>query len=231
MSDAVADSIRAINSLSRPPAILAREPTERPDKLFRTIEAAKALKVNILELLHVEDRGELTADDAQTIRDTIDGELDIDGAIRFGLTKIREAEAHVASLKYEIAALRAREARFEKRIESFRGMILQTMVMIEERKREFDIATVSVLAAKPRVEIDQESEIPSQFFKVADPVLDKTALNKAALESHKAIEAVKAGSFESDEARDAALLRVFESMAPIPGCHVETGGATLMIRK
>jgi hypothetical protein len=230
MSDAVADSIRAVNSLSRPPAILAREPAEHPDKLFKTISAARLLKQQVLELLHVEAGGELTPDDLQTIADTVEGELDIEGAVRFGLKQMSEAAIFVTGLSAEIDTMRARKARFERRVESIRGLILQALTVAERQKVTLDLATVSYAPARPRVEVDQESEIPSQFFKVPDPVLDKAGLSKTMLERHKAIEAVRTGSFESDEARDTALLRVFKSMPPIPGCHIEEGGSVLTIR-
>jgi hypothetical protein len=202
--------------------------TEHPDKLFKTISAARLLKQQVLELLHVEADGELTPDDLQTIADTVEGELDIEGAVRFGLQQIGEAAIFVTGLSAEIDTMRARKARFEKRVESIRGLILQALTVAERQKVTLDLATVSYRPASPRVEVDQESEIPSVFWKQPDPVLDKTSLSKVALERHKML--VAADAIEDDTLRNAELRRIAKEFPHIPGCHIETGGAVLTIK-
>ena len=83
------------------------------------------------------------------------------------------------------------------------------MTVAEWAKHEMDIGTVSLRDAAPRLEIDDESAIPSQFWKRADPSLDRAGLLKA-LKDYEKGERANNG---------------------IPGCHLEAGGKSLTIRR
>jgi hypothetical protein len=200
---------------------------ERPDNLHRSIEAAKALRLELARMLQLGD--DASADDLQALQDTFEGETTLDAEIRAAVLAIEEDEIFVTGIKAREADLKARRLRLEKRIETTRGLIEQAMTIAQWAKYEMDIGTVTLANAAPKVEIDQESEIPTQFWKRADPTLDRAGLGKVLKERQKALDAAKA--LKDQEARAAALLRVETDFPTIPGAHLEAGGKTLTIRR
>lgn len=201
---------------------------ERPDNLHRAIEAAKSLRLELARMVSGQD-GEMSPDDLQTLQDSFDGETTLDTEIRNAVLAIEEDEIFVRGIKAREAELKDRRGRLEKRIEAARGLIEQAMTIAQWPKHEMDIGTVTLGKAKPRLEIDEESEIPSQFWKRKDPDLDKAGLLKVLNERQKAMDA--ANSLKDEDARAAARLRVNEEMPSVPGCHLETGGHVLTIRR
>jgi Siphovirus Gp157 len=195
----------------------------------RSLEAAKQLRANIAAYLKTEENGgELSADDLQTLQDTFDGETTLDSEIRAAMLLIRDDTIRITGCKAELDNLRARKERFERRIETWRGFIEQAMAVANWPRLELDIATISCGQAGPRVVVTEENEIPSQFFKRQDPVLDKAGLNRVVLERHKALTAALAITDESE--RKATIERIDQEMPAIPGVIVETGGVKLNIR-
>jgi hypothetical protein len=198
-----------------------------PDSLHRSIEAAKSLRLELARMIAGTDI-EMTADDLQTLQDSFDGETTLDVEIRNAVLAIEEYEIFVDGIKAREKELKDRRARLEKRIEATRGLIEQAMTIAQWPKHEMDIGTVSLSKAAPRVEIDEESEIPSQFFRRADPTLDRAGLGKVLKEREKAKDAIR--KLPPDQ-WDAALKKLDAEMPPIPGCHLETGGTSLTIRR
>jgi hypothetical protein len=172
---------------------------------------------------------EMSADDLQTLQDSFDGETTLDVEIRNAVLAIEEDEIFVAGIKARETELKNRRLRLEKRIEATRGLIEQAMTIAQWQNHEMDIGTVSLGKAAPRIEIDQENEIPSQFWKRSDPTLDKSGLGKVLRERQKAADAI--GKLKTPEERAAAFKKLDEEMPPIPGCHLETSGTTLTIRR
>lgn len=197
---------------------------EQPKGLHRAIEAAKSLRLELARLLAGE-----TADDVQAFNDTFDGETTLDVEIRQAVLTIEEDEIFINGCKAREAELKNRRLRLEKRIEATRGLIEQALTIAEWPKHEMDIGTVTLARARPRVEIDEESQIPTQFWKRQDPALDRAGLGNVLGERHKALQAI--AGLESPEAREAARLRLDQEMPPIPGCHLEVDGVTLTIRR
>ena len=202
--------------------------SERPDNLHRSIEAAKALRLHLTALVRFEDV-ELTADDLQAIQDTFEGETTLDAEIRNAVLAMDEDEIMVVGLRAHVDEMTTRRRRFEKRIEARRGLIEQAMTVAGLPKLEMDIGTLSCRAAKPGVEVDDESLIPSQFFTRPDPAISKAGLTKTMLERHKALQA--ADQIRDETARTLERTRIDREMPAIPGCHVEEGGVTLFIRR
>ena len=190
--------------------------------LHRAIEAAKSLRLELSRLLAGGD------DDAQALADTFDGETTLDTELRNAVLAIEEDELFIVGCKAREADLKARRLRLEKRVEATRGLIEQAMTIAEWPKLEMDIGTVTLGKAAPRIEIDQESEIPSQFWKRADPSLDRAGVLGVLKERQKALDAIAKLDAEK---REAALRELETEMPPIPGCHLETGGVTLTIRR
>ena len=191
------------------------------DNMHKSIEAAKSLRLDLARLLNGEDE--------QALQDTFDGETTLDAEIRAAVLAIEEDEIFVTGIKEREAELKARRLRLEKRIEATRGLIEQAMTVADWTSLEMDIGTVSVGKAAPRIEIEDESEIPTQFWKRNDPTLDRAGLGKVLRERKKALDAI--GKLKTPEERTAALKKLEEEMPSIPGCCLETGGVSLTIRR
>jgi hypothetical protein len=194
--------------------------TDISNDLHRSIEAAKSLRFDLARML---------AGDEQALTDTFDGETTLDAEIRAAVLAIEEDEIFVTGIKVREAELKNRRLRLEKRIEATRGLIEQAMTVANWPKLEMDIGTVSVGKATPRIEIDDESEIPTQFWRREDPTLDKAGLTRVLRERQKALDNVLKITVQEERAR--ALGKLNEEMPPIPGCHIETGGVALTIRR
>ncbi len=193
---------------------------EHSSDLHKAIEAAKSLRLDLARLVH---------GDEQLLADTFEGETTLDAEIRSAVLSIEEDEILVTGIKARETELKNRRLRLEKRIEATRGLIEQAMTVAKWPNLEMDIGTVSLGKAAPRLEIDDESAIPSQFWKRGDPTLDKAGLTKVLRERQKAKENILKTT--SPEARAAAWAKLDEEMPSIPGVHMETSGVSLTIRR
>lgn len=138
-------------------------------KLLMETKAAEAIKADIA----------LLTDDLDAIRDTLEGETSLHEIVRAVLLSIEEDELLVDGCKARLADLEARKGRFEKRIETKRALIEKAMLVGEIPSIETAIATVT-LSARPRaLRITNEAAIPAEFWKAADPKLDKVAVKAA----------------------------------------------------
>lgn len=200
--------------------------SEAPTDLHRSIEAARSLRLELSRLLAGEN-GEV--EDQQAFADTFDGETTLDAEIRAAVLSIEEDEIFVSGCKARETELKARRARLEKRVEATRGLIEQAMTVANWPNLEMDIGTVSIGKAAPRIEIDNESEVPTQFWRRQDPVLDKAGLGKTLRERQKALDAI--ARLKTAEERASALAALETEMPAIPGCHLETAGVSLTIRR
>jgi hypothetical protein len=196
-----------------------------PNTLHRSIEAAKSLRLELARLLTGSD-GEI---DQQAFADSFEGETTLDVEIRKALIAIEDDEVFIAGCKAREAELKSRRSRLEKRVEATRGLIEQAMTIAEWPSKEYDIGTVSLGKATPRVEVDNESEIPTQFWRREDPSLDKAGLGKTLRERQKKIDAIN--KIKNIDARREAMAALDREMPAIPGCHLETGGVSLTIRR
>ena len=193
---------------------------EHSGDLHRAIEAAKSLRLDLARLVN---------GDEELLADTFEGETTLDAEIRAAVLSIEEDEIFVTGIKARELELKARRARLEKRIEATRGLIEQAMVLAQWDTLPMDIGTVSLGKAAPRLEIDDESAIPSQFWKRGEPALDKAGLTKVMRERQKALEAIAKIKKVQDRALAYAVLD--DELPPISGVHMETGGVSLTIRR
>lgn len=164
-------------------------------KIKREVEAAKVLKSHLAELLG-DDL------DSETIRDSVEGETELHEAIAEAAMQVFEDKLQAEALKAMITKLQERMNRYKHREEMTRTAILNAMAVAEiSEKMEFPFATIS-RGKKPRaLVITDESSIPADYWKPADPKLDKKALG----------DALKTGS-------------------EVSGAELDNGGETLIIR-
>lgn len=144
---------------------------------------------------------EIAGDDLDTIRDTIEGEVDLRGLICLAAEQNVTDAGLVNGLAETINKLAARKDRIEKRIGLLRVAILAAMQSGEIKSLETPAGTITRKAVPPTALILSEAEIPSQYWKPQDPKLDKKAVG----------EALKAGK-------------------EVPGAMMSNGGETIQIR-
>lgn len=142
---------------------------DNADRLKRETEAARILREQLADL----------EGDEETIRDTIEGETNLHELIASVAEDIATDEASVAGIKAHIETMKARKDRLERRIEFRRSAVLNAMSIGEIKKMELAIATLTRKPVPPKVQITDETTIPSWFWKRAEPALDKKAIADA----------------------------------------------------
>lgn len=140
-------------------------------------EAARSLLANMRDVI---------GDDEDAIHDAIEGETNLIEAITNAVDRIFELEAHQEALAAQIKAMGERKSRFEVQSERIRTAICVAMGAADLKKLELPKATISRKPVAPKALIVNEAEIPSRFWKPADPKLDR----KAVLDALKAKESV-----------------------------------------
>jgi len=181
---------------------------------IKEAEAAKALREGVIAL---------AGDDEDFLADMVEGETNLFEAIDGLLIGIANDTAMIMGLNSVMSNMDARKDRFEARIEQRRALIEQAMSIAEIPKVERAIATVSLGLRAPKVIITDEALIPADYWKPADPTLDKKALGDALKARAKAIEALP----QDRDARDAAIA----ALPPeIPGATLSNAAPSLTIR-
>jgi len=143
---------------------------------------------------------DVLADDEQAQADLVEGETDLEDAIERAVLRIAEIEAMVDGLKAMSDRIAQRRSRIEAQADSLRAAVLIALEATGQRKFEMDLATVSRRTVPPKAQIVTEAEIPSQFWKRADPKVDMRAL----------LAALKEG--------------------PVPGAELSNGSETISIK-
>ena len=161
-------------------------------RLHNEINAATAIKDSILKL----------TDDDDVIRDTLEGETSLHELIGAVLESIDDDQLIVDGCKSRVKDLTERKQRIDKRISAKKTMIEQAMIIAELPSIETPVATASIKKVPPKVIISEEAEIPTDYWKSPDPVLDKKALGQA----------LKDG-------------------LEVPGATLSNGGVTLALRR
>lgn len=152
--------------------------------LAKQMAAAAALRESMAAVL---------GDDAETMRDTIEGETGLHEAIASVLGLMREDEILMLGLSGMIATLEGRKHRLEERTKRCRAAIEQAMSIGELTRLDLPDASLTLKRVPPNVEITDEAKVPAEFWKAQDPKLDRSAL-KAALKEGRAVEGATLGN-------------------------------------
>lgn len=144
------------------------QPTVRA--LEREMEAAQLLRDHLADV---------AGEDADLIRDMIEGETSIRELIEAAVEQIARDEAAIIGIKTFAEKQADRKARLERRQEVFRVAIRSAMGVAEIPKLELPLATVSRKALGQQLVTTDEASIPSGYWKPQDPKLDRKALLKA----------------------------------------------------
>jgi hypothetical protein len=140
-----------------------------------SIETWHGIKQDMLAMF------EELADDPEALRDTVEGETDIDpvALVEELVEKIAEAEGYAASAKQRAADAAAREDRFKKGADRLRALTQQVMEIAKLKKVQAGGATVSLRPTQQKAIITDEALIPSKFWKAQEPKLSLTDLTNA----------------------------------------------------
>lgn len=166
-------------------------------QLRKETEAAK----NLLSMLR--DNGD--AGDAEIVETAIEGETNLIEAIAAVIDQIDEEEIVIAGGEAKIADIQARVSAKKHRVEMLRASIERAMMIAERENVNLPTATVFVSKRQPGLVVENEADIPSEFFKVPEappPKLDKKALAAAIKEGRT-----------------------------VPGAHLDNGTVSLSIRR
>lgn len=152
--------------------------------LERERRAAEALRDTLSKLPDM---------DEETTRDTIEGETDLHGAIGNVVRLLTDTEVQVEGLTAIIEKMQARLKRYEDRRNFLRSAIEQAMVVGELKRLELSDCTLSIGNRAPCLVITDEAALPSEFWKMPDPVLDKAKI-KEALKDKKTVPGATLGN-------------------------------------
>lgn len=155
----------------------AEKPTGWLDPI-KEAKAAAALRESLRQL------GE--GSDDELLLDTIEGETSLLEAIDKLLASIALDEGLAKGADAAALEMSGRAQRFARRAESKRALIEQALFVAELDKLERPAGTLSLVRRAPKVEIAEEAEIPTEFWKAGDPRLDRKAL-LAALKEGRAV--------------------------------------------
>ena len=112
--------------------------------------------------------------DEQAIADTLEGEA---GALEEKAESIaaiaRNLEAAAAAIQEDERRMAKRRQAFERRADRLRTYLTDCMQMAGIKKIEGRRFSISVRKNPPSVEVYDESLLPSEFFRIPDPVMDK----------------------------------------------------------
>ncbi len=160
--------------------------------LSREAQAAKSLVANIRDAI---------GDDEDAKLDMIEGETSLKEVLEQAAQRLAVLKANGEAIKKARDDLAARAARFERQEELLRAAIVAALADAEIKKIELATATLSRANAPQKVVVTSEADIPADFWKRADPALDK----------RKLLAALKDGR-------------------PLPGAELSNGEETLQVR-
>lgn len=118
-------------------------------------------------------------DDADLIRDCIEGETSLREAIARATLELAAVEGEKEGINIALAKLKERLTRHAKRAAGIREAIFAAMETAELRSLKAPAATLSVRASPPAVEITDQSLVPPIYLKQPPPTPDKTAIREA----------------------------------------------------
>lgn len=139
--------------------------------------------------------------DAETFWDTLDGETDAVEVMDHILASMQEDEALAAAAKEQADAIAARAKRIAARAAAKKKTLGLILDAAGQKKVERPLATVSKVAGRMSVQINDEASVPSQLCKVVTTP-DKTAIKKQ-----------------------------LEAGETVPGCELVRGPDSVMVRK
>jgi uncharacterized protein YdcH (DUF465 family) len=150
----------------------------------------EALKVSYPDLV----------EDAELLASTVEGETDFHRVLDRVLDAFLDTVSMKASIADRMASLKERGERFDRKAEALKGLAHGMMEAAEQRKIILPQATLSIMAGRKRVVVDDVDALPQGMFRT-----ERVALK--------------------DE-----IASSLHAEGAVPGAHLEIGPPTLSIR-
>ena len=131
--------------------------------------------------------------DDETLRDTVEGETDLDDHITRVIRSRREDLAMVAALKEQMAEMRERLERLKGRADAKRDLVASAMAEAGLKTLCEPDFTLSLRPIPPAVVVTDEGAIPEEFWVAQAPKLDRQGLS-AALKRGQAVPGATLGN-------------------------------------
>lgn len=200
---------------------------ENANLLTKEAQAVMTLRDNLKEL------GLL---DEDNLAIAIESETGLKEVVEQFLIAESEECADQAKQDLLIKQYQERKAASKKRCETMRRLLLVAFEQAEIQKIPTAYGTASLKKVPMGVEVVEEGELPSQYWKLPDPVVDKTKLKTDAVAREKAICEAKAQAQGSDGKLDAKLLKqlmkkIDAEHPAIPGIEIVPETVTISVRK
>lgn len=138
----------------------------RPEQELATVAAVRA---QIAKL----------TDDEEAIRDTLEGEIDIDRLMARLIADYREREAEMTANDALAKLYAERKKAAEEAASKRKGLLLHALDLLGQAKWKTAIGTVSRVEGREKAEIDDKALVPDDFLIPQDPKIDAKALLKA----------------------------------------------------
>lgn len=208
----------------------APAPDARRD-LQKELAAAEALK---FQLTAIYGEGE---PDTVLLKDMVEGETDLFETVDRILLQITLDEANLVGIDKSKSTMEARKKRLEGRVDTMRTMIASALEILEEKRFERPLATVTLKPTPRKVFITDEASIPAIYWKASDPTLSKKDLADALKAHEETLQgkldeikaAVESGVISAEQAKEHAE-RVRAAFPAIPGAELDGGGSTVQIK-
>lgn len=139
-------------------------------KLHLEIEAAQRLKEKLIAAY---------GEDAELIRDMVEGETTLHDAIAKAALELAAVEGEKDGIEIALAKLKERLTRHCNKAQGIRDAIQTAMETAELTSLKTPAATLSMRASPPRVEIVDPALVPALFLTQPPPTIDKRAIASA----------------------------------------------------
>lgn len=114
--------------------------------------------------------------DGETLRDTLEGLSNLPETLAEVVRSYLDDLSLAAALGQRVADMQGRLARFEARAEKKRALVTHVMERADLKKLQEPDFTVSLRAVPPGLVLNDESQIPADYWKPQPPKLDKKGL-------------------------------------------------------
>lgn len=144
--------------------------------LTREAEAARILLLNVRDVL---------AGDDDAVEDAIEGETNFKEAAGRAVERLAAIDALREAIKTQRNNLAARAERLEAQSESIRAALVSAMATADLAKLELAQATITRKATPPKVIVIDETALPADYWKRAEPKLDLKRLGEVLKAGHQ----------------------------------------------
>lgn len=141
------------------------------DNLSSNAEAARSLLTELA----------VDCEDEEFAHDVVEGETELVEAVERALCEIDNQQVIVDGCTVRANVLAERRSKAKRRIDRIRALVEQALLIADVPTIKAPTGTVTVRNLPPKRIVTEEADIPAEFWKQGEPVLDSKALKDADL--------------------------------------------------